>query len=186
MKVALRILCAPAALVLLGGCWSHVSPEASQRFQARQGRFTLTVYPVHVVRGGRTTADFRLGRELVEWINAQDLAEARPAARGLPIAVVWRANQAKMAQQSAKAFGAWVQRESPETDYALQAEILCNRDETQVLGVHVYLAEKSGQLAAGGLTNSHWEAFQRIRPVDRQGGLAVLKEMILNLRRHRP
>jgi hypothetical protein len=43
--------------------------------------------------------------------------------------------------------------------------------------VHFYLAEKSGLLAAGGLTNSQWDEFKRIKPVDRQGGLSVLKEM---------
>ena len=49
MKAPLRILCALPALVLLCACWTYISPEASQRFQSRQGRFTVTVYPVHVV-----------------------------------------------------------------------------------------------------------------------------------------
>ena len=83
-----------------------------------------------------------------------------------------------MARRSAEAFGAWVIQAQIATDYALLAEILCNPDETQILGVHYYLAEKSGLLAAGGLANSHWEEFERIKPVDRRGGFAVLKEMI--------
>ena len=122
--------------------------------------------------------DFALGRELVEWLNAQKIADAKFGRPGVPIPVKWSANQAKMAEQSAQAFGAWVKQANIATDYALLAEILCNRNETEVMGVHFYLAESSGLLAAGGLTNSHWDEFKRIKPLDRQGGFSVLKEMI--------
>ena len=46
---------------------------------------------------------------------------------------------------------------------ALLVELLCNHDETAVIGVHFYLAERSGQLAAGGLANSHGADFQRLQ-----------------------
>jgi hypothetical protein len=150
---------------------------------------TVTVYPVHVVRGAKTMGDARLGRELVQWLNAQGLADASFGSPEIPIPVDWHANQAKMAEHSAKAFGAWVAKTPPPTEYALLAEILCNPDETQVLGVHFYIAEVSGQLALGGLTNSHWDEFKRIHPVDRNGGLGVLKEMLQGSRldsRQRP
>jgi hypothetical protein len=179
MKFPFRFLCWLLLALVLSGCWAYVSPEASKRFAGRQGRISVTVYPVHVACGGKPTAgDFPLGRELVEWLIAQKIADAQFGRPGVPIPVIWGANQAKMAEHSARAFGAWVQQAKIATDYALLAEILCNRDETEVLGVHFYLAEKSGLLAAGGLTNSHWDEFKLIKPVDRQGGLAVLKEMI--------
>jgi hypothetical protein len=179
MKPAYRLLCGLLLSITLSGCWSYVSPEASKRFEARQGRISLTVYPVHVAcRGKPTVGDFPLGHELVEWLKAQNIADATLGRPGVPIPVKWNANQAKMAEQSAHAFGGWVKQANLATDYALLAEILCNRDETEVIGVHFYLAEKSGLLAAGGLTNSHWAEFKRIKPVDRQGGLSVLTEMI--------
>jgi hypothetical protein len=179
MKPPFRLLCGLLLSIGLAGCWAYVSPEASKRFAARQGRISLTVYPVHIACGGKpTTGDFSLGRELVEWLNAQNFADAKLGRPGVPIPVDWGANQAKMAERSAKAFGAWVKQANITTDYALLAEILCDREETKVMGVHFYLAEKSGLIAAGGLTNSHWDEFKRIKPVDRQGGFSVLKEMI--------
>ena len=39
--------------VVLGGCWAYTSPEAQQRWQARGERFTVTVFPVRVIRGPR-------------------------------------------------------------------------------------------------------------------------------------
>lgn len=179
MKSPFRLLCWVLLSLLLSGCWAYVSPEASKRLEARHGLLSVTVYPVNVACGGKPTAgDFTLGRELVEWLDAQNIAAAKFGRPGVPIPVKWSANQAKMAEQSAKAFGAWVKQADLATDYALLAEILCNRDETQVMGVHFFLAEKSGLIAAGGLTNSHWDEFKRIKPVNRQGGLSVLKEML--------
>jgi hypothetical protein len=179
VKSSYRLFCWLFLSITLSGCWNYVSPEASKRFEARQGRISLTVYPVHVACMGKpTVGDFPLGHELVEWLNAQGIADATPGRPGVPIPVKWGANQAKMAEQSANAFGAWVKQANIATDYALLAEILCNPRETEVVGVHFYLAEKSGLLAAGGLTNSHWPEFKRIKPVDRHDGLSVLMEMI--------
>ncbi len=179
MKRSLLCVCSMLLLIPLLGCWWYVTPEAQRRFQARPQKPTITVYPVHVaLRGKVTQGDFRLGREVVSWLNAQQLAEASFGHPGVPIAVQWHRNQAKMAEESAKAFGTWVQQAQIATDYALLVEILCNGEETKVLGVHFYLAEKSGLLADGSLTNSHWEEFKRINPVDRYGGLSVFKEML--------
>ncbi|HLO65939.1 MAG TPA: hypothetical protein VK188_02900 [Holophaga sp.] len=181
----MKRICACLALALttlLPGCWGYVSTEARERFQARRGPCTVTVYPVNVSRrGGGTTADGRLGRDLAAWMNAQGIAQAVPGRPGVPIRPVWRANEARMAQGSAEAFGAWVREAAIGTEYALLVEILCGADESQVLAVHVYLAEASGRVAAGGLANGHGEAFKRLRPSDRQGALAVAQERILEL-----
>jgi hypothetical protein len=179
MKTLLRFALCLAWPIFLTACWSYVSADAQSRFEMQRAGFSVSVYPVNISRQGNgTAADFRLGRELSDWLNARRIANARFSQPGVPVRVEWHANQAKMAEHSAKAFGTWVQQTGITTDYALLAEILCNGDETKVIGVHYYLAEKSGVLAAGGLTNSHWDEFKRINPTDRSGGLAVLKEIL--------
>jgi hypothetical protein len=179
MRRLLLSLCCLLPVLVLGGCWSYVSPEARTRFESRQGRFSVTVYPVNVARRGKPTAgDFRLGDDLAAWMNERKIADARPGRPGAPIPVKWGANQARMAEQSAKAFGAWVKEAGVATDYALLAEILLDPGETKVIGVQYYIAERSGLLAAGGLANSHWDEFKAVEPVDRAGGLAVLKRLL--------
>lgn len=179
MKIPLRSLGAFLLLIALTACWAYITPKAQKHFKARQASFSVTVYPVNISCIGKgTQGDFRLGQELADWLNAAGIAEARLIRPGAPIKVKWHANQAKMAQESAKSFGSWVREAKITTDYALLAEILCNQSETKVLGVHFYLAEKSGLLADGSLTNSHWDEFKRVNPVDRHGGLAVLKAML--------
>lgn len=179
MKIPLRYVCGLLGTLVLTGCWGYVTPKAEQRFKARQAPFSVTVYPVNVSRAGKgTRGDARLGQELADWLNAEGIARADLGQPGVPILVKWHANQAKMAQESAQAFGAWVGGAKLATDYALLAEILCNGNETQVLGVHFYLAEKSGLIADGSLTNSHWDEFKRVQPVNRRGGFAVLQAML--------
>jgi len=179
MKITLRFFCFLFFPIFFIGCWGYVSTEAERRFEQRGESFSVTVYPVNISRQGHgTVGDFNLGRELTDWLNAQHIANAKFAQPGVPIRVQWHANQAKMAEQSAKSFGTWVQQTDITTDYALLSEILCNGNETKVMGVHFYLAEKSGLLATGSLSNSHWDEFKRINPTDRSGGLAVLKQLL--------
>ena len=179
MKLLFRSLCCLLLPMALIGCWSYVSVEAQARFSSRKDQVSLTVYPVHVARIGKGTAgDFQLGSELVDWLNAKNMADATLGRPGVPIPVRWHANQARMAEESAKAFGEWVKQANIATDYALLVEILCTPEEDKVVGVQFYFAERSGLLATGGLANSHWDEFKQINPTDRHGGLSVVKLLI--------
>jgi hypothetical protein len=164
--------------VVLAGCWSYLSPGAQQRFEVRPGAFSVTVFPLHVVRGSVLVHDSVLQDKLVAMLWEEKLADPVAGRQSIDIPVRWGANQAKMAQQSATSFAAKIRETGIHTDYALLAEILCNADETDVVGVHFYLSDREGQLASGGLTNSHWEEFKQIQPKDRQGGYEVLARML--------
>jgi hypothetical protein len=163
----------------LAGCWSYISPEAQSRFQGRTTHFTVTVYPVNVVRGNTLVHDAGLSQKVATLLREEKLADPKLTAMPAEIPVAWGANQAKMAQRSAKAFAEAVAKDSIRTDYALLVEMLCNPGETQVIGVHYFLADRNGQLADGGLSNSHWDEFKQVQPTDRQGGYEVLARMLL-------
>ena len=164
--------------VALAGCWSYISTEAHSRFQGRTSPVSVTIFPVNVVKGRTLVHDAALAQKLAALLQRETLADAVAATAPAKVTVEWGMNQARMAQRSAKAFAALVQKSSIQTDYALLAEILCNPDETQVLGVHYYLSDRNGQLADGGLANSHWDDFQQVLPRDRQGGYEVLVRML--------
>lgn len=166
---------------LLGGCWSYVSDEAQRRFAARTGPIGVTVYPVHVMRGGATVHDAALAQELAAFLGREGLADAVVAAGPIEYPFEGGANQARMAQRSARAFAAKVREAGIATDYALMVEVLANPDESVVIGVHYYLVERGGEIADGSLTNSHWDEFEKVKPHDRRGGLEVAELM---LRRH--
>lgn len=164
--------------VVLSGCWSYVSKDAKQQFQGREGRFSVTVYPVNVVRGTTLEHDPDLAISVMTFLNEEGLAQPMLADAGIEIPVTWGSNQAKMAQQRAQAFARAVKEAGIHTEYALLVEILCDARETRVAGVHFYLSDRGGLLASGGLTNSIWKEFKEVRPTDRQGGLEVLKRML--------
>ncbi|MCF7918494.1 MAG: hypothetical protein K9N06_01090 [Candidatus Cloacimonetes bacterium] len=168
------------ALLFLSGCWSYLSKEAQQKFDSREEAFSVTVYPVSVVLGPERVSDDELAAELIDFLKKEDLAAPVLGTGVIDIPVKWGRNQAKMAQQSAINFSEQMKEENIQTDYALMVEILCSSAENKVGGVHYFLCDKDGNLANGGLTNSHWAEFQEVEPHDRQGGLAVAKLMLRN------
>ena len=160
--------------ISLTGCRSYISREAQNRFQALEGPFSVTVYPVNVVKGTTVEHDEDLALRLMAFLREENLANPVLGTAAVEIPVMWRHNQAKMAEQSAIAFATEVKATGVQTEYALLVEILCNPTETKVGGVHFYLSDRTGNLADGGLTNSHWEEFKEVQPHDRQGGYEVL------------
>ncbi|MDP2359831.1 MAG: hypothetical protein Q8O14_03645 [bacterium] len=181
-RFGMQIRCG-AGLMLLPtlvfcSCSSYIAKNAARSFQARDGVVSVTVFPVHVVKGGTREHDVELARHVAEFLRAENLADPTLDPTVIEIPVHWRIDQSKMAQESALAFAAKVKEQGIQTDYALLGEILCVPDESLVVGVHYFLADREGLLASGGLTNSHWEEFHDVKPVDRRGGGEVLTRMI--------
>jgi len=164
--------------LVLGGCWSYVSKEAQQRLVAAKPPISVTVFPVQVVKGQTREHDAALAERLADFLRQEGVAVATVATTPVDLPVQWHSNQALMAKESALGFGSRVGNAGLTTQYGLLVEILCNPAETQVIGVHFHLAERGGLLAAGGLSNSHWEDFQAVKPTDRNGGYEVLTRML--------
>jgi hypothetical protein len=175
-KLVLLSMC--FTMLFLFGCWSYVSKAAKQKFDTRDGAFSVTVYPVSIVVGSERLDDEYLAADVIDFLIKEELAVPVMASGVIDIPVKWGYNQAKMAQQSALNFSDQMKEEEIKTDYALMVEILCNSSETNVGGVHYYLCDKDGNLANGGLTNSHWDEFHEVEPQDRKGGLEVAKLML--------
>lgn len=162
------------SVVLLGCGGPILSTEAEKGFQGRQGPFTVTVYPVRVVKGETIEQDARLAGQLARFLQDENIASPELAGAQVEFPVTWGRNQAKMLRRSAEEFARHVRQAGIETDYALMAEILCNPDETRVVGVHYYLADAAGSIADCRLSNSHHKAFKQVDPEHREGGYQVL------------
>ena len=65
------------AALLLTGCYSYLSPEASKEFHARVDPFSVSVYPVNVIRPpGTIHPDTRLAEQVVTFLETEQLAKA--------------------------------------------------------------------------------------------------------------
>jgi hypothetical protein len=181
MKTLRRVMRCSLWLLLtftLIGCYSYISKGVKLKFQSLEEPFSVTVYPVNIVKGPSIEHDEDLALRLMAFLREENLANPVLGAAAVEIPVTWRRSQPKMAQQSAIAFATEVKATGVQTEYALLVEILCNPTETKVGGVHFYLSDRSGNLANGGLTNSHWPEFQEVQPHDRQGGYEVAIRML--------
>jgi len=167
-------------MMSLNACWSYISQEAQDKFQNREGLFTVSVYPVRVVKGESAEYDVRLANEIGEFLKRHEFAYAIVKDEPLDIPVIWGHNQAKMAKRTAEGFADHIKGSNLDTEYALLVELLCDPGETYVGGIHFFLTDKNGLLASGGLTNSHWDEYKAIMPTDRNGGIEVLKLMLKN------
>jgi len=157
----------------LAGCSVYISDEAQREFRALEEPFSVTVYPVNVVKGNALEHDEGLASKLAAFLREENLAEPVLGTAAAEIPVKWRASQPDMAKESALAFASVVREDGIQTDYALLVEIICNVPETNVKRVHYYLSDPEGKIADGGIRNSKWEEFHEVQPRDRQGGYEV-------------
>ena len=148
------------------------------RLPARRIVPTAAVLAVAVLAACPSPNDPEMALALAEFLESEGIAAA--ARVGEPIEVPFRAgvNQARMLRRSAAAFSERIAERGTDTDYALLVEILTNRDETWVGGVHFYLADPQGRIAELSLSNSHHERFKAVDPTDRHGGFEVAKGLL--------
>lgn len=159
--------------LVLTGCAVYISDEARRQFRSLDGPFTVTVFPVNVVKGNSLEHDAGLADKVATFLRQEDLAEPVVGTKAAVFPVKWRASQPDMAKESALAFASVVKETGIRTDYALLVEIICNVPETNVKRVHYYLSDPAGMIADGGIRNSKWKEFHEVQPRDRQGGYEV-------------
>jgi hypothetical protein len=179
MKIRLvKALCLLVAASLISGCYEYISPEASKAFTARTEPFSVTVYPVNVIRPpGTLHPDIELAEKVVAFLETEGLAQPVLATEPVLYDFVFSPNQAKIVANSAKGFAAQVSAAGIETDYALVVEIMMMPDGTPG-GVHYYLSDRKGELADGSFTNEHWDEFKAVQPKTPDDGCEVAIRML--------
>ncbi len=164
--------------IAVTACNFPISKAAAKKFKDRPGPFSVTVFPVRVVSGGSAEYSYEYCQELVDWLQAENIAKGEICPATIEFPVQWHRNQARMLKESAAAFSEQVKTMDIHCEYALLAEILCNRNKTHVGGVHFYLVSRDGEFVSVGLNNSHWEEYKTIQPRNSHDGLEVAKLML--------
>ena len=164
--------------LLLSGCYSYLSPDASEEFNARTAPFSVSVYPVNVIKPpGTIHPSIRLAEKLVTFLETEELAKPVLVKERVRYEFVFSANQTKIVANSAKAFAAQVREAGIATDYALLVEIMMLPN-GEPGGVHYYLSDPQGELADGSFTNDHWDEFKAVQPKTAEDGYEVAIRML--------
>lgn len=164
--------------LLLSGCYTYISPEASKEFHAREGPFSVSVYPVNVIRPpGTIQPDIRLAEKVVTFLETEELAYPVLVEEPVLYDFVFSPNQTKIVANSAKAFAAQIREADIGTDYALLVEIMIMPNGVPG-GVHYYLSDPKGVLADGSFTNEHWDEFKAVQPKTSDDGCEVAIRML--------
>ena len=165
-------------VLLLSGCHSYLSPEASEKFNARTEPFTVSVYPVNVIKPpGTIHPSIPLAEKVVTFLETEELAKPVLVKEGMRYDFVFSANQTKIVANSAKAFAAQAKEAGITTDYALLVEIMMMTN-GETGGVHYYLSDPQGELADGSFTNDHWDEFKEVQPKTAEDGYEVAIRML--------
>ena len=164
--------------LLVSGCYTYISPEASEKFNARTDPFSVSVYPVNVIRPpGSIQPNIRLAENVVTFLETEKLANPVLAKEPVIYDFVFSRNQAKIVAHSAKAFAAQISETGFGTDYARLVEILVVPD-GRPGGIHYYLSDSNGGLADGSFTNDHWDDFKAVQPRTPEDGYEVAIRML--------
>lgn len=164
--------------LLLSGCNQYISPEASKEFNARADPFSVSVYPVNVIRPpGTIQPNIRLAEKVVTFLETEELAKPVLVKDPVLYDFVFSPNQTKIVANSAKAFAAQVREAGIGTDYALLVEIMILPNGVPG-GVHYYLSDPEGELADGSFTNDHWDEFKAVQPKTPDDGYEVAIRML--------
>jgi hypothetical protein len=148
--------------VIAGGCGSVVDPAAKEALYQALGNTTFTVYPTFVRDEDGSYNGESAGR-IGDMLTTEGLAEVTLSQAEVPITGSWGMNQAKMLQESAADFAAYVAEHPIETEYALLAEFLILGTGVPG-GIHCYIVDADGRLAFVVLLNSHWSEFSDADP----------------------
>lgn len=164
--------------LLLSGCYKYISPEASKEFNARADPFSVSVYPVNVIRPpGTIQPNIRLAEKVVTFLETEELAKPVLVKEPVLYDFVFSPNQTKIVANSAKAFAAQVREAGIGTDYALLVEIMILPNGVPG-GIHYYLSDPKGELADGSFTNDHWDEFKEVQPKTPDDGYEVAIRML--------
>jgi len=173
-----QVLIPLIAALLMSGCYTYISPDASKEFNARSDPFSVSVYPVNVIRPpGTIQPNIRLAEKLVTDLETEKLAKPVLVEEPVLYDFVFSPNQAKIVANSAKAFAAQVREVGIGTDYALLVEIMI-LPSGEPGGVHYYLSDPKGELADGSFTNDHWDEFKAVQPKTPDDGYEVAIRML--------
>ena len=164
--------------LMLSGCYSYISSEASKEFNARVDPFSVSVYPVNVIKPpGTIHPSIRMAEKLVTFLETEELAKPVLVKEPVLYDFVFSPNQTKIVANSAKAFAAQVREAGIGTDYALLVEIMMLPN-GEPGGVHYYLSDPEGELADGSFTNDHWDEFKAVQPKTADDGYEVAIRML--------
>jgi len=164
--------------LLLSGCYSYLSPDASEEFNARTDPFSVSVYPVNVIKPpGTIHPNIPLAEKVVTFLETEELAKPLLVKERVQYDFVFSPNQTKIVANSAKAFATQVRRAGIGTDYALLVEIMMSPN-GEPGGVHYYLSDPEGEIADGAFTNDHWDEFKEVQPKTAYDGLEVAIRML--------
>jgi len=161
VKTSIFTAVAICCVAPLAGCSSAVDSEANKQLLNKRGKTSVTIFPT-LIRRSDLTYDSVSAVAIGEYLKAEKLGEATCSADPIPIAGKWSHNQAKMFRQSANSLGDYVKNHALRTEYALMAEYLGGRD--GAVGIHCYVVDTQGRLAAVVLLNSHWKVFADAKP----------------------
>jgi len=165
-------------LSIVAGCEQVVSEDARERFENRNGPFSVTVFPIHVVSGNVLEHDAALAQRLVEFLRSSHLAEPIASDERIEMPAYYTVTETKRIRLAARHLQRTIDPIDLSTDYALMAEIVSNPEQTRVLGVYFFLSDRFGRIASARMANSHHQEFQKVNPKNRSDGFRVLTEMI--------
>jgi len=122
------------------------------------GDMSIEVLPTIIRRIDRTAHSFSSQRQIVDFLNDEQIATARIRRDRVDLGRLERGPQWEIFQRGMSAIAGTIAELNAEADYVFVMEILVPGDQ-EVFGVEVYILDRQGRNAFSYLLNSHHELF---------------------------
>ncbi|MHC4422395.1 MAG: hypothetical protein ACYS1E_17615 [Planctomycetota bacterium] len=160
-ELVILLVATAVGVCSLRGCTGIADPVARETFLDSLGTTSITVYPAYSRRRAGEY-DEAAAERLAGFLRAESLAEVTVSEEQMPITGPWHHNQARMLQESADSFAAYLRDHPIGTEYALLAEYLFGREVAG--GIHCYVLDAEGTVVYVVLLNDHWPPFAEAAP----------------------
>ena len=168
-----RVVICIALSLVMGGCASLVDPQANQTLLQSLGNTSFTVFPTFVRYAKETSYDNTDTAAVSIFLTDNNLGQVTVSDQQVAITGGWQMNQSAMWRESAEAFAQHLAANPIQTDYALLPEYLIGGNGVPV-GIHCYILNTQGDVAAGFRLNSHYSIFTDANLQTAQDCTAVL------------
>ncbi len=177
-KCSIWFLILSAVILIVSGCGTIEDKTANDVFYKNHDAFTLTIYPVNIIKGSMTVQDKYLSNLIAEYLVEEFLANPTVGDRKYFYSAMFWQNEASIVRNSAKGFAAQVQTDHISTRYALLVELNSNSTEKKIFSVNYTLVTTDGKIVEAKTLDPSDFLYKEMNPLNRTDGAKLVMKAL--------
>lgn len=178
LKSCIWFIVLSGLILFVSGCGSCVDKAANEVFYKNHDSFTLTVYPVNIIKGSMTIQDKYLSNLIAAYLEEEFLANPVVGDRKHIYSPMFWQSDASKARNSAKGFASQVRTDAISTRYALLVELHSNSTEKMIFRANYTLVTADGKIVETEQLDQSTRLYKELNPLNRKDGAKLVMKAL--------